>query len=51
MEATHDAQQITRAFRTHCHDITQVVCRMWPTVLDAEKRNPNLCKLPGAQYV
>lgn len=51
MEATNDAQQETRAFRSHCHDVAEIVCNLWPTVVEAEKRNPNLCELPGAGSV
>lgn len=52
MESIYWSQLQTRAYRTHCHDITLVVCKLWPTLVEAlQTRNPNLCEVPGAEYV
>lgn len=52
MESIYWSQLETRAYRTHCHDITLVVCKLWPTLVEAlQQRNPNLCEVPGAEYV
>lgn len=52
MESIYWSQLQTRAYKTHCHDITLVVCKLWPTLVEAlQKRNPNLCEVPGAEYV
>lgn len=35
MESIYWSQLETRAYRTHCHDITLVVCKLWPTLVEA----------------
>jgi hypothetical protein len=42
MEAIYYAQHETRAYRMHCHDITWIVCKLWPTIVEAQQQNPNL---------
>ena len=51
MEAIYYAQQDARAYRMHCHDITRIVCKLWPTIVEAHQRNPNLSAAGGAEYV
>lgn len=51
MEAIYYVQQETRAYRMHCHDITWIVCKLWPTIVEAHQRNPNLSKARGAECV
>lgn len=50
MESIYWSQMKTRAYRTHCHDITLIVSKLWPTLVETlQERNPNLCDVAGAE--
>lgn len=52
MESIYWSQMKTRAYRTHCHDITLIVSKLWPTLVETlQERNPNLCDVAGAEKV